>query len=117
MTVDTVMSAVATAPRTLIYPRAWSSRASTAESIRVSLNGTHAVYSSSGHASPGEGEGLPRLPRGDVPVSIPSAQYYYWSRAWQGDEKEALQEIADGLGVEFEDGAGPVRWLLDDEDV
>jgi hypothetical protein len=49
-------------------------------------------------------------------LSVPEDQLYFWTAAWQHDEAEAVQELADGAGVVFEDGAAAVRWLLSAED-
>lgn len=51
-----------------------------------------------------------------IPFAIPRGQRYYWSSQWQADEVEALQELARGEYVEFDDAAGLIRWLLGPED-
>ena len=56
-----------------------------------------------------------RVPRG-VPLFIPRAEAYYWTREWQRDEAEALQELERGEGSVFHDPKDAVRWLRSPED-
>ena len=51
----------------------------------------------------------PALPGRSVPASIPRTQRYYWSRAWQAAEREALRELEEGKGVEFDDPDEAIR--------
>ncbi|MGH8933020.1 MAG: hypothetical protein ACRDZO_20945 [Egibacteraceae bacterium] len=51
-----------------------------------------------------------------IPFSLPSSQLYYWTRRWQEDEAEAVDELARGEGHLFTDTAEALRWLLSDED-
>ena len=39
-------------------------------------------------------------------------QMYYWTWAWQVDERLAAAELARGEGREFESAADATRWLL-----
>lgn len=58
---------------------------------------------------------LPPARRRRLPVSIPSAQAYYWTRRWQRDEAESVAELERGEGVEFGDANAAIRWLLSDD--
>jgi hypothetical protein len=53
-----------------------------------------------------------------VPLTMPSAQEYYWHHGWQRGERETLVSLEDGQGVTFDsdDPEDIVRWLHDDED-
>ena len=48
-----------------------------------------------------------------IPLTIPSAQEYYWRFDWQNDERVVLAEIEAGESVRFDgDDPGDVaRWL------
>lgn len=50
---------------------------------------------------------------GTVPLTIPTAQAYYWSGAWQQSERETLASFEAGNGVTFDsdDPDDIVRWL------
>lgn len=56
-----------------------------------------------------------RLPR-RVPLFIPRAQVYYWSREWQQGEAEANDELRRGEGRRFGDIREAFRWLDSPED-
>ena len=49
------------------------------------------------------------------PVSIPEAQIYYWTRAWQDAENRALLELRENKGIRFKNAAEAIRWLLKPE--
>jgi len=51
-----------------------------------------------------------------VPLFIPRAEAYYWTRQWQHDEAEALKELERGEGRVFHDPKDAVRWLRRPED-
>ena len=54
---------------------------------------------------------------GGLVASVPRDQLYYWTSAWQENERAALRELADGECREFDSGDDAIRWLLsDDED-
>lgn len=51
------------------------------------------------------------------PIAIPESQLYYWTRVWQANENEAVQELASGKGFEFDSPDDAIHWLLsEDED-
>jgi hypothetical protein len=53
-----------------------------------------------------------------VPLTIPTAQEYYWHFAWQAGERQALSDIDAGDVVRF-DGDDPddiSRWLNEPDD-
>ena len=63
------------------------------------------------------GETLSTSAQERLPFFIPRHQLYYWRRAWQTGEAEALREIAEGETRTFPDGNAASAWLLsDDED-
>ena len=45
-------------------------------------------------------------------LAVPQSQLYFWTEAWQRAERESLDELARGEGVEFDDAADAVSWLL-----
>jgi hypothetical protein len=47
---------------------------------------------------------------------IPESQFYYWTRAWQENERRAAAELDRGEGVAFDDLGEAARWLLSSED-
>ncbi len=51
-----------------------------------------------------------------VPLFVPRHQAYYWTREWQEDEAEALEELERGEGITFHDPAEAARWLMSPED-
>lgn len=51
------------------------------------------------------------FPRG-VPAMIPRSQAYYWSRAWQAGEAEALDDLRAGRSRAFDDPGALARYLL-----
>ncbi len=77
--------------------------------IDVSTPGLVVLRSGDRQMSPA----LSALARRGAPASIPRTQRYYWSRAWQAAEREALRELEEGKGVEFDDPDEAIRWLLD----
>ena len=51
------------------------------------------------------------------PLFVGRDQLYFWTRAWQEGEAEALGEIAEGKARRFPDGTSAANWILsDDED-
>ena len=52
----------------------------------------------------------------DAPPTIPRSQLYYWTRLWQAQERETLEEIGAGDCVRFSNPDAAVRWLLADGD-
>lgn len=38
-------------------------------------------------------------------------QAYYWSDAWQQDEQETLDALAEGKGLEFSNADALIQWL------
>lgn len=50
-----------------------------------------------------------------IPLFIPRSQLYYWTRAWQQGEADALDDIAAGRVRRFQSGADAARSLLDEE--
>lgn len=50
-----------------------------------------------------------------VPMFIPRAEAYYWSREWQHDEAESLKELDRGEGKIFHDPKEAARWLRSSE--
>jgi hypothetical protein len=57
------------------------------------------------------GTDLPHLPE-RMPVSIPADQAYFWSRAWQEGEAEALADLEAGRSQTFADPTELARYLL-----
>jgi len=51
-----------------------------------------------------------------LPLSVSRRQLYYWSRAWQDEERAALEELADGDFVEFDSMADAIQWLCSPDD-
>lgn len=51
-----------------------------------------------------------------VPAMIPRSQAYYWSRAWQAGEAEALEDLAAGRSRVFDDPRDLARYLLSADD-
>jgi hypothetical protein len=51
-----------------------------------------------------------------LPVSVPRAQLYYWSRLWQRGEERALRDLQAGRSRRFDDPTDAVRWLLSEDD-
>jgi hypothetical protein len=49
-------------------------------------------------------------------VEIPREQLYFWTRAWQKNERIADEEIARGDVHRFTDVEEAIRWLHSDED-
>lgn len=45
-------------------------------------------------------------------IAVPESQLYYWSRAWQENERIAAEEIKRGDVHRFSDPTAAVRWLL-----
>lgn len=57
--------------------------------------------------------------KGRVPLTMPSAQEYYWRFPWQRDERETIASLEEGAAVEFDsdDPEDAARWLREpDED-
>ncbi|MGI8439250.1 MAG: hypothetical protein ACR2NV_03455 [Thermoleophilaceae bacterium] len=57
-------------------------------------------------------------PERRVPLTIPSAQEYYWHFSWQQGEREAVADLEAGRSTSF-DGNDPeavIRWLHETED-
>jgi hypothetical protein len=52
-------------------------------------------------------------PKG-MPLFIPRAQAYFWTREWQVGEREADQEIREGKARTFDNSQDAIRWLQDD---
>ena len=50
-----------------------------------------------------------------LPVSVPRAQLYFWSRLWQEGEERALRDLAEGRSRRFDNPTEAIRWLLSDE--
>lgn len=48
-------------------------------------------------------------------IFVPRNQLYYWSRAWQRDERQAVAELEAGEGRQFATGEDAVAWLLADD--
>lgn len=51
-----------------------------------------------------------------VVTSVPQSQRYYWTPAWQENERIAVAELERGEGRQFGSGAEAAEWLLSDED-
>ena len=51
-----------------------------------------------------------------LPPSIDAGQAYYWSRAWQRDQSEVLEELDSGAREEFATADDAIRWLLSADD-
>jgi len=47
-----------------------------------------------------------------IPLSIPAAQLYYWSRTWQEGEARALEDLNAGRSRVFNDPRELARYLL-----
>jgi hypothetical protein len=47
---------------------------------------------------------------------LPRDQEYYWTEAWQSDERKTLAQIAAGEGVEFDNATDLIHWLFSSED-
>lgn len=47
---------------------------------------------------------------------VPESQLYYWTGAWQRNERIAVEELARGEGERFETPGDAIRWLLSSED-
>jgi hypothetical protein len=61
--------------------------------------------------------GHPAAANGQRPaVVVPESQRYYWTRAWQQNERVAVEEVARGKGRRFDNPADAIRWLLSSED-
>lgn len=56
-----------------------------------------------------------RAPR-SMPASIPVSQRYYWTRRWQTDEQETLDELGRGEEHVFESASDAIHWLLSDDE-
>jgi hypothetical protein len=54
--------------------------------------------------------------RGGPVIGVPEAQLYYWTRAWQENERAAVDELERGEGQHFASAKDAIRWLLSDED-
>lgn len=50
-------------------------------------------------------------------VTMPAnpAQWYYWTEAWQREERRALEELAAGESLHFDTAAELLAWLEIDE--
>lgn len=57
------------------------------------------------------GTELPLLPE-RMPVSIPADQRYFWTRAWQEGEAQALEDLQAGRSQTFNDPTDLARYLL-----
>jgi hypothetical protein len=53
-----------------------------------------------------------------IPLTIPSAQEYYWRYSWQRDERESLEGHDSGESVVFDsdDAEDAARWLRESDD-
>ena len=51
-----------------------------------------------------------------MPVAVSFSQAYYWKRAWQDAEREALEELAAGQGRVFPNAEAAIRYLLGPDD-
>lgn len=51
-------------------------------------------------------------------LEVPADQSYYWTRAWQENERAAVADLERGAFRRFSDPMAAIRWLLssDDED-
>ena len=47
-----------------------------------------------------------------MPLFIPAGQLYYWSFAWQGAERKAMEDLRAGRARTFVDAGAAVRYLL-----
>ena len=45
-----------------------------------------------------------------------AGQAYYWTRAWQEGEREALADKAAGRSIVFQDARDAIRYLLSEDD-
>ena len=61
-----------------------------------------------GHAASGNATG--------PTVLVPESQLYYWTRAWQRNERISVEELARGEGIRFRSGREAADWLLVDDD-
>jgi hypothetical protein len=61
------------------------------------------------------GGAVPDVSRSTPPV-MAGDQAYYWTRAWQADEAEALAEIEAGLAHRFTSPIDAIHWLLSEDD-
>ncbi len=55
----------------------------------------------------------PTAGRRHVPLTLPSAQEYYWHFTWQEGERESLAELEAGIRIRFDsdDPEDIIRWL------
>jgi len=44
---------------------------------------------------------------------LPPDQEFYWTEKWQADEQRALDELARGEGIDFDNATDLIRWLFD----
>ena len=58
----------------------------------------------------------PEGKRPRIPLTMPSAQVYYWSSTWQRAEKESLADYDAGKYIESSDPEEIIRWLDAPED-
>lgn len=53
---------------------------------------------------------MSKQPKRDDGV-VPVGQRYYWTRAWQENERVAVEELARGEGRQFANPRDAVQWL------
>jgi hypothetical protein len=51
-----------------------------------------------------------------VEVVVSDEQAYFWTDAWQRDERESLAELEVGRGRTFDSAAEAIAWLTSDDD-
>lgn len=51
-----------------------------------------------------------------IPPLTSTGQLYYWTRAWQEGEAEAMAERARGDTYRFENTDDAIRWLLSEDE-
>jgi len=59
---------------------------------------------------------LPSNVSRSIPPLTSTGQVYYWTRAWQEGEAEALAELARGDTYRFENADDAIRWLLSEDE-
>lgn len=80
-----------------------------AAAMTASPASSEPIESSGSSAPESLREGVTFLPSG----WLPSDQEFYWSEAWQANERRSLEELARGEGLDFDNAADLIRWLFD----
>ncbi len=51
-----------------------------------------------------------------VPLIVPIGQAYYWTRAWQESERQAVRDLGEGNSMTFPDMDAAIAFLFSEDE-